>query len=118
MNNYEKYLPHIDAADGIKRVMNNKKLYTTMLGKFKLAEMTEKIAEALDSGDPEKTYFATHALKGTAINLGFPTIFALCNDMEQLAKDGGDALPMLPALQKLAADVAVLIAEFIENEGV
>ncbi|MCL2204563.1 MAG: Hpt domain-containing protein [Defluviitaleaceae bacterium] len=117
MASYDAYLPHIEAEEGIKRVMNNKKLYITMLGRFKLQKMTEDLVKATESGDIEAIGFAAHALKGTAGNLGFPTMQKLTGDMETRAKNGEDIVPMIAELEQLTKDVAAMIQQFIATEG-
>jgi HPt (histidine-containing phosphotransfer) domain-containing protein len=117
MNNYENYLPHINATEGIKRIMNNKKLYITMLGRFKARQMTETLLEAIKSGEHENVVFAAHALKGTAGNLGFPTLEALSKEIETLAKRKEDSSHLVPQLEELVAIVITAIQDFIAAEG-
>jgi|GEM_PF-1759787 len=116
MNEYEKYQPHINAAEGIKRIMGNKKLYITMLGRFKLREMTDAVAESIQSDDHEKRAFAVHALKGTAGNLGLPTLYSHTAEMEQLAKEQKDITHLMPPLEELVSELAPLIEMFITAE--
>ena len=117
MNDYTAYLPHIDATEGIKRIMGNKKLFITMLGRFKLRQMTDAVTAAIESGDAEKMAFAAHALKGTAGNLGFPTLYTHTADMEQRAKEGNDIAPLMPQLEELVETIIPLVAMFIEKES-
>ncbi|MCL2499853.1 MAG: Hpt domain-containing protein [Defluviitaleaceae bacterium] len=117
MDNYEAYLPHIDAAEGIKRIMNNKKLYITMLGRFKVRQMADEVMEAIKSGDHERIVFAAHAIKGTSGNLGFPTLSKLSGEMEVLAKQEQDASHLVPQLGELVAVVIDAIADFVAKES-
>ena len=117
MNNYEAYLPHIDANEGIKRIMNNKKLYITMLGRFKVREMAKTLADAIEANDTESIGFAAHALKGTAGNLGFPTLYEFSSNIEQQAKNGADVSEMIAPLDELAVTTIKAIQEFIAAEG-
>ncbi|MCL2603586.1 MAG: Hpt domain-containing protein [Defluviitaleaceae bacterium] len=117
MDNYGAYLPHIDAAEGIKRIMNNKKLYITMLGRFKARQMTDEVLEAIKAGDHERIVFATHAIKGTSGNLGFPTLSKLSGEMEALAKQEQDASHLVPQLEELIATVIAAIADFVAKES-
>jgi len=117
MNDYTAYLPHINAAEGIKRIMGNKKLFITMLGRFKLRQMTDAVAEAIGTGDYEKMAFATHALKGTAGNLGFPTLYDHTADMEQRAKESTEIASLMPGLEELVGTLIPLIEKFIAQES-
>ncbi|MCL2363332.1 MAG: Hpt domain-containing protein [Defluviitaleaceae bacterium] len=116
MGNYAAYLPHINAEEGIKRIMNNKKLYISMLTRFKLQEMTDALLESVASGDHEKIIFAAHALKGAAGNLGLPTLQDLTGIMEQSAKEKNDVAHLLPDLRALVGEITLLIEAFIRDE--
>jgi len=119
MGNYAAYLPHINAEEGINRIMNNKKLYVSMLTRFRLREMADALVESVTSGDHdhEKIIFAAHALKGAAGNLGLPTLQELTGNMEQLAKDKMDVGALLPDLHKLVDELLPLLEAFIQEEG-
>ena len=117
MEDYTAYLPHIDAAEGIKRIMNNKKLYITMLGRFKVRQMTDALLEAVKTGDHEKIGFAAHALKGTSANLGFPTLAKAASEVEVHAKAQTDSSHLLAPLEELVEVVVAAIQEFVQKEG-
>jgi HPt (histidine-containing phosphotransfer) domain-containing protein len=117
MDNYEAYLPHINAAEGIKRIMNNKKLYITMLGRFKVRQMTDTVLEAIQAGDYEKMVFTMHAIKGTSANLGFATLSQLAAEMETLAKQKKDVSHMVPQLEDLVETVITVMGDFVTKEG-
>jgi len=118
MSMYEAYLPHLNANDGIKRIMNNKKLYYSMLERFKLQEMAEAIRTTVSAGDPdaENVAFTTHALKGTLGNLGFPVMYAFVGEMENLAKKGDSIEHLMPQFNTMTNEVAEVIKTFLANE--
>jgi HPt (histidine-containing phosphotransfer) domain-containing protein len=60
---------YIDEADGIKRVMNNAKLYVKLLTKFKADTTLSDLSAALVAEDYEKAQVAAHTIKGLAGNL-------------------------------------------------
>ena len=60
---------YIDTADGLKRVMNNQKLYVRLLNKFKTETYLENLSDALNAADMEKAQIAAHTIKGIAGNL-------------------------------------------------
>ncbi|MCL2190007.1 MAG: Hpt domain-containing protein [Defluviitaleaceae bacterium] len=116
MSNYESYLPHINAEEGIKRVMNNKKLYYNMLTRFNLREMADKLTQAVKESENEAIGFSAHALKGTLGNLGFPTLFALTGDIEAHAKKNEPVDHLMGGFNSLVSEVIVVIERFLENE--
>jgi len=60
---------YIDFADGMKRVMNNSKLYVKLLTKFKTDTKLDDLELAVAAGDMEKSRNAAHTLKGLSANL-------------------------------------------------
>ena len=60
---------YIDLEDGKKRVMNNTKLYTKLLGKFRDETKLDPVFAALETGNYEEAQSLTHAIKGIAANL-------------------------------------------------
>ena len=114
---YSAYLPHINAKDGMARVINNLPLYVRLLGKFKGRELADNLAKAVDGGDPDKIIYSAHALKGTSANLGFPTVCKVAGDIEQLAKSNEDASHLLPELSKVIDDLMTNIEKFVAEAG-
>jgi HPt (histidine-containing phosphotransfer) domain-containing protein len=62
---------YIDMADGLKRVMNNAKLYVRLLGKFKtdMGVTLQDLVTSAGAQDWEKAQAAAHTIKGTSANL-------------------------------------------------
>jgi len=114
---YAKYLPHIDVADGITRVVNNKKLYLSLLGRFKGREMTNALLDAIEEGDHTKVSDKAHALRGTAGNLGFPALRDLTSEIEFLAKKGEDSKSLAQPLSDLMDTLESTIKEVITKES-
>lgn len=115
---YSSYLPHIDVKDGMARVINNKQLYVRLLGKFKGQEMVAGLVEHANGGDAEKAMHAAHAIKGTAANLGFPVMCRAAGEVEEAAKRGEDAAPLLPALYEALHGLQLEIDRFLaENQN-
>ena len=118
MGNYEKYLPHIDLADGIKRVVNNKKLYFRLVGKFDCKKMVQEVVDNVKAQDHVKASHATHALRGTAANLGFVNIGNIASEIEGLCKKEEDASHLLDSLIKAGDILIEKNAEVVANEAV
>jgi len=80
---------YVDMADGVKRVMNNAKLYTRLLAKFRDdTTKSDDIEAALAVGDMEKARNAVHTLKGVAANLSLVELFKQSLELESQIKAG------------------------------
>jgi len=79
---------YIDMADGVKRVMNNVKLYVKLLTKFRDDSKADDIEAALAAGDMEKARSAVHTLKGVAANLSLVELFKQSLELETQIKAG------------------------------
>jgi HPt (histidine-containing phosphotransfer) domain-containing protein len=79
---------YIEVADGIKRVMNNSKLYVKLLTKFKDDKNLEELDKALAAGDLQKAQASAHTLKGLAANLSLVELFNQSLELETQIKAG------------------------------
>jgi len=79
---------YVDVADGIKRVMNNSKLYAKLLTKFKSDGNLNEIDAAMAVGDMEKAQASNHTLKGLAANLSLKELFNQSLELENQIKAG------------------------------
>jgi len=79
---------YVDMADGVKRVMNNTKLYVKLLTKFRDDTKADDIEAALAAGDMEKARNAVHTLKGVAANLSLVELFKQSLELETQIKAG------------------------------
>jgi histidine phosphotransfer protein HptB len=79
---------YVDMADGVKRVMNNTKLYVKLLAKFRDDTKADDIETALAAGDMEKARNAVHTLKGVAANLSLMELFKQSLELETQIKAG------------------------------
>ena len=79
---------YINEAEGIKRVMNNGKLYAKLLTKFKddNTNLNDLIA-SVDVQDWEKAKAAAHTIKGVAANLSLTELFNQSMDIEAQVKE-------------------------------
>jgi HPt (histidine-containing phosphotransfer) domain-containing protein len=83
---------YVDFADGVKRVMNNSKLYIKLLTKFKNDTRLDDLESAIVSGDMEKARNAAHTIKGLAANLSLAELYKQSLALETQIK-GGTADP-------------------------
>lgn len=86
---------YINFEEGVKRVMNNTKLYAKLLGKFQADTNLQDIETALAAGDMEKAKSAVHSLKGLAGNLSLTELFEQTKLLEAQIKAGDTAPAML-----------------------
>jgi HPt (histidine-containing phosphotransfer) domain-containing protein len=77
---------YLDYADGIKRVMNNAKLYVKLLTKFMNDTKLDDLETALAAGDMEKAQAAAHTIKGVAANLSLAELFKQTLELESQVK--------------------------------
>jgi HPt (histidine-containing phosphotransfer) domain-containing protein len=78
---------YVDEADGIKRVMNNTKLYVKLLTKFRNENNLADLNGFLGANDLEKAQAAAHTIKGLAANLSFTALFLQSLEVETQIKN-------------------------------
>jgi len=79
---------YIDFADGVKRVMNNSKLYVRFLTKFKNETKLDELEAAITANDMERARNAAHTLKGVAANLSLMELYKQSLALETQIKGG------------------------------
>jgi len=77
---------YVDFNDGVKRVMNNAKLYVKLLAKFKADTNIEELSANLAAGDLEKAQVQAHTIKGVAANLSLTELFNQVLELENQIK--------------------------------
>jgi len=79
---------YINIEDGLKRVMNNTKLYAKLLTKFKEDQNIKTIETALAAGNLQGAQVATHTLKGLSANLSITELNKHVVELEAQIKAG------------------------------
>ncbi|MCL2270221.1 MAG: Hpt domain-containing protein [Treponema sp.] len=79
---------YVNVNDGVKRVMNNLKLYVRLIAKFRNDTKLDELEAAFTAGDMEKAKIEAHTLKGLAANLSFTELFKQCLELETQIKAG------------------------------
>jgi len=79
---------YVNFAEGLKRMMNNSKLYLKLLDKFREGTKLDALEGAFASGNLENTLGEVHTLKGIAANLSLSELAARCLDLEVRVKEG------------------------------
>jgi HPt (histidine-containing phosphotransfer) domain-containing protein len=79
-------LEYINFDEGIKRVMNNVKLYVKLITKFKADTNLDELLAPLAAEDYEKAQTAAHTLKGVSANLSLTELFKQTLELETQVK--------------------------------
>jgi len=113
---YTSYLPDINVEEGKARVMNNLKLYLRLVGKFDGAKMAADVIKAMDAGDNTAVIHATHALRGTAANLGFPVVLKVSGEIEMLAKEEKEYSHLKGSLNEAVAALQSSVDRLLQSQ--
>jgi len=92
---------YLNFAEGVKRIMNNTKLYVKLLGKFKNDTKLDDLEAAVVSGDMEKSQAAAHTIKGLAANLSMTELFNQCLELENQIKSGSPKTEQLETVKNV-----------------
>jgi HPt (histidine-containing phosphotransfer) domain-containing protein len=79
---------YVNVDEGLKRIMDNTKLYVKLLVKFKEDANLSNLEAALASGDNAKAQVAAHTLKGIAANLSLIELQKQSLEIETQIKSG------------------------------
>jgi HPt (histidine-containing phosphotransfer) domain-containing protein len=110
---------YIDWNDGIKRVMNNVKLYTRLLEKFKTSAAANlgNLSAALDAGDFEKAQSEAHTIKGVAANLSLLALQEGALELETQIKARAVAPGAFDGLKACFAETLTAIDQTLAAHG-
>ena len=107
----------VNIAEGLKRVMNNGKLYVRLLGKFKDDPSFKEVEAALEAEDMEKAKTSVHTLKGLAANLSLTELFKQSLELETQIKAGSVDSEQLTILKdvyaKTVTEVDKVVAQYV-----
>jgi two-component system sensor histidine kinase/response regulator len=111
-------LPGIDVKAGMATTMDNEKLYTRMLVKFRdsQGQFADLFATARMDPDPTACTRAAHTLKGTAGNIGAKGVQAAAGELEQACKEGRPVTEIETLLSKALGELEPVIA-VLQNVG-
>jgi len=106
-------LPGIDTRAGLATTMDNEKLYTRLLAKFRDSQgnFADLFCAALQDIDPTAAERAAHTLKGTAGNIGAKGIQGAAANLERACACGADS----EQIQALLADTLAQLAPVISG---
>ncbi len=101
----------LDAADGLRRVAGNRKLYLKLLRQFidQQADAPAQLTEQLEAGDLSTAERTAHTVKGIAANLSITEVQASAGALEKAIRDRAD-----PArLEELRQDFADVLYDLL-----
>jgi HPt (histidine-containing phosphotransfer) domain-containing protein len=108
---------YIDFADGLKRVVNNKALYTKLLTKFRNENKLDDLEAAIAANDMEKAKGAAHTLKGVAANLALIELHKQSLALETQIKAGAADPAQLNTVKTAFAKTLQEIDKVISENG-
>jgi signal transduction histidine kinase/DNA-binding response OmpR family regulator/HPt (histidine-containing phosphotransfer) domain-containing protein len=105
-------LPGIDTKAGLNTTMNNAKLYTRLLLKFRdsQASFEDAFRLAQTGGDAEVPTRLAHTLKGNAGNIGASGVQHAAGDLEQACREGAASAHMEALLARVVLEMAPVLA--------
>jgi len=107
---------YVNVEDGLKRVMNNIKLFSKLLTKFKDDPTYKSIQTTLADGDMAAAQIATHTFKGLTANLSLAEMYKQCVELEIQIKAGSvkpEQLELFKAVyDKTLLEVDKVIAQY------
>jgi HPt (histidine-containing phosphotransfer) domain-containing protein len=108
---------YIDFADGVKRLMNNTKLYVKLLTKFKNENKLDDLEAAIAAGDLYKAKNAAHTLKGVSANLSLTELNKQSLELETQIKGGAANPAQLDTVKAAFAKTLQEIDRVISENG-
>ncbi len=100
----------LDAAQGLRRVNGNRKLYLKLLRQFVEGheDAAARIAESLRRGDRPEAERLAHTVKGVAANLAASPVQSGAGELEKAIREGADAASVEPLRARLEDAIARL----------
>ena len=106
----------INIEEGLKRVMNNKKLYHRLLGKFSGKKLADEIVLAIEKEDYIEISKGTHALRGVSANLAMPSLTNVAERIEAMAKAEISPAELVNELNNAVESVETAIAAILADQ--
>jgi HPt (histidine-containing phosphotransfer) domain-containing protein len=108
---------YVDYEEGVKRVLNNDRLYVKLLAKFKAETSLDDLDAALTAGDMEKARAAAHTVKGVAANLSLTELYKQALEIETQIKAGSVKEGMLETVRNVYGETLKGVEKVIEQYG-
>ncbi|MDR2516661.1 MAG: Hpt domain-containing protein [Spirochaetaceae bacterium] len=108
---------YVDEADGVKRVMNNMKLYVKLLTKFRAENNLNELNTLLNEGNLEKAQTAAHTIKGLAGNLSLIELHKKALEVETQIKGGAVDPAVQAAINACFAETITAIDQVLAKNA-
>jgi HPt (histidine-containing phosphotransfer) domain-containing protein len=108
---------YINMEEGLKRVVNNSKLYVKLLNKFKTDTNLEELLSAVQTGEYEKAQIMAHTIKGVAANLSFTELFKQSLELETQIKNRAVSPEIQESIKVCFNETLTAIDKVIEQYG-
>ena len=101
----------VNTKEGLTRCMNNEKFYFKMIKMGLASDQFEKLGAALENGNIDEAFEASHALKGVLGNLALTPIYNPLAEMTELlrAKKSADYVTMYQPIMELRNKLLALV---------
>jgi two-component system sensor histidine kinase/response regulator len=111
------FIPGLDAADGLRRVLGRREAYLNLLRRFAIghADVTHDIRAALADGRPADAERAAHTLKGVAGSIGARQLQREAGEVEAALRRGATPAEVGPLLDPAERTLADLIAALLRT---
>jgi HPt (histidine-containing phosphotransfer) domain-containing protein len=108
---------YVNLDEGLKRVMNNAKLYVRLLTKFKTDTRLDELSARIEAGDYEQAQVAAHTIKGVAANLSLTELFEKIRNLESQIKEKAVQPGSLDTVKAVFGETLKKIDEVIAQYG-
>ncbi|MFN3569810.1 MAG: adenylate/guanylate cyclase domain-containing protein [Polaromonas sp.] len=105
-------LAGLDLALGLRRAMDMKPLYLSMLGRYRdgRRDTPARIRQALDAGDLKAAELLSHSLRGVSAQIGATRVPADAQALEQAIHEGQSRASLETLLASLESSLGELVA--------
>ncbi|MDR1899629.1 MAG: Hpt domain-containing protein [Treponema sp.] len=108
---------YVNYEEGVKRVLNNNKLYVKLLTKFKTETNLDELSAALAAGEMEKAQTAAHTVKGVAANLSLTELYKQVLEIETQIKARAVREGALETVKNAYEETIKSVEKVIEQYG-
>ncbi|MDR1618955.1 MAG: Hpt domain-containing protein [Treponema sp.] len=108
---------YINYEEGVKRVLNNNRLFVKLLAKFKAETNLDDLGAALAAGDMEKAQAAAHTVKGVAANLSLTELYKQALEIETQIKARSVKEGALETVKNVYEETVKSVEKVIEQYG-
>ncbi|MDR2068387.1 MAG: Hpt domain-containing protein [Spirochaetaceae bacterium] len=108
---------YVNMEEGLKRVVNNNKLYVKLLNKFKVDTNSAELLTTVQAGEYEKAQVMAHTIKGIAANLSLTELFKQSLELETQIKNRAVSPGIQESFKACFNETLTAIDKVIEQYG-